>query len=264
MKQREGGRVTCLPPDRPSARCPAGEGHGEGAGISGGGSGTGLVSEVLRPAVNALLGRTVVVDHLDHGVQLAKARRYRFPVVTLEEILRPGGSMTGGSVNRRGPSLGGPRGALQVQWAQARQAAAKAARCWSVPAGKPSGRRRPWRPAKVPGPTPPETLLRSQNDQEETLRTLGERNWHLYGAPGGHSLRCLPSCGTSCGPLRQTRPARTGCSGTHGPANPGAGKREIAQREAKVETLGGCPAGTVCPAEQSTGQKLALERARGE
>ena len=211
--------------------------------------------------MNALLGRTVVVDHLDHGVQLAKARRYRFPVVTLEggdsparrfydrRLSQPAGAYSRG---RGKPSRSsGPRPAGRGQ----------AARCWSVPAGKPSGRRRPWRPAKVPGPTPPETLLRSQNDQEETLPDPGRGTGIFTGHHRGHSLRCLPSCGTSCGPLRQTRPARTGCSG-HGPANPGAEKRRLPSGRPRWKPWR-LPGGRLS-SWQSTGQKLALERARGE
>ena len=64
----------------------------------------------------------MVVDNLDHGVRLAKKRRYRFPVVTLDgEILRPGGSMTGGSVSRQGGILsrGAEEDGLKAQLAQA-------------------------------------------------------------------------------------------------------------------------------------------------
>ena len=103
VKQREGGRVTCLPLTALRPAVLREEGLEREPGYLAVAAELVSCEEVLRPAVNALLGRTVVVDHLDHGVQLAKARRYRFPVVTLEgEILRPGGSMTGGSVNRRG------------------------------------------------------------------------------------------------------------------------------------------------------------------
>ena len=106
VKQREGGRVTCLPLTALRPAVLREEGLEREPGYLAVAAELVSCEEVLRPAVNALLGRTVVVDHLDHGVQLAKARHYRFPVVTLEgEILRPGGAMTGGSVNRRGGLL---------------------------------------------------------------------------------------------------------------------------------------------------------------
>ncbi|OUP19872.1 chromosome segregation protein SMC [Lachnoclostridium sp. An196] len=45
-----------------------------------------------------LLGRTVVVEHIDHAVALQRKYRYSLRIVTLEgESLNPGGSMTGGS-----------------------------------------------------------------------------------------------------------------------------------------------------------------------
>ncbi len=195
VKQREGGRVTCLPLTALRPAVLREEGLEREPGYLAVAAELVSCEEVLRPAVNALLGRTVVVDHLDHGVQLAKARRYRFPVVTLEgEILRPGGSMTGGSVNRRGGLLsrGAEGEALQVQWAQARQAAPKAARCWSVPAGKPSGRRRPWRPAKVPAPRRRKPCFAARTTRRRPFGPW-ERNWHLYGAPWGILSAACPA-----------------------------------------------------------------------
>lgn len=51
--------------------------------------------------VNNLLGRVVVVENIDHGIKMARKFGYKFRIVTLEgDILNPGGSMTGGSVNK--------------------------------------------------------------------------------------------------------------------------------------------------------------------
>lgn len=48
-----------------------------------------------------LLGRTVVMDTIDHAIALAKATGHRMKIVTLQgDLLNPGGSMTGGSINR--------------------------------------------------------------------------------------------------------------------------------------------------------------------
>ena len=45
-----------------------------------------------------LLGRTVVVDQIDHAIALQRKYRYSLRIVTLEgESMNPGGSMTGGS-----------------------------------------------------------------------------------------------------------------------------------------------------------------------
>ena len=46
-----------------------------------------------------LLGRTIVVDHIDNGIAIAKkVQAFCCGLVTLEgELLNPGGSMTGGA-----------------------------------------------------------------------------------------------------------------------------------------------------------------------
>ena len=45
-----------------------------------------------------LLGRTIVVDHIDHGIAIARKYRQSLRLVTLEgELINPGGSMTGGA-----------------------------------------------------------------------------------------------------------------------------------------------------------------------
>ena len=45
-----------------------------------------------------LLGRTLVVDHIDHGTAIAKKYKQALRIVTLEgELINPGGSMTGGA-----------------------------------------------------------------------------------------------------------------------------------------------------------------------
>lgn len=46
----------------------------------------------------SLLGRCLVVDHIDHGLLLAKRYNYSLRIVTLEgELLNPGGSISGGA-----------------------------------------------------------------------------------------------------------------------------------------------------------------------
>ncbi len=131
LKRRDGGRVTCLPLTaiRPSVLKEEGVDREPGF--------LAVASDVIecddrcRTAARSLLGRTVVVDTLDNGIRLAKRRSYRFPVVTLDgEILRPGGSMTGGSVNRRGGVLSRAAEAegLTRQLAQARTAQENAMR----------------------------------------------------------------------------------------------------------------------------------------
>lgn len=72
----------------------------------------GLASELIktRPElhdiIENLLGRIVVVDTLDHGIAMAKASRYVYRVVSLAgDVVNPGGSLTGGSINKKSSNL---------------------------------------------------------------------------------------------------------------------------------------------------------------
>lgn len=57
--------------------------------------------------VGYLLGRVVVVDHIDHAIALAKKFRYSLRIVTLDgELLSAGGSMTGGAFKNSSNLLG--------------------------------------------------------------------------------------------------------------------------------------------------------------
>jgi len=61
----------------------------------------------ISNVIEALLGRTVIMEDMDTAVKLAKATHYKFKIVTLSgELLQPGGSITGGSVNKAQALLG--------------------------------------------------------------------------------------------------------------------------------------------------------------
>ena len=73
----------------------------------------GLASDLVKTEakfaklVNYLLGRTIVTDHIDHAIALAKKFKYSLRIVTLEgESLNPGGSMTGGAFKNSSNLLG--------------------------------------------------------------------------------------------------------------------------------------------------------------
>ena len=54
--------------------------------------------EKYQTLADNLLGRTLVVDHIDHGLAIAKKYKQTIRIVTLEgELINPGGSMTGGA-----------------------------------------------------------------------------------------------------------------------------------------------------------------------
>lgn len=55
--------------------------------------------EKYRAVVSSLLGSTAIVDHLDHGIEIARKTGHRFRLVTLDgDVIQAGGAMTGGSV----------------------------------------------------------------------------------------------------------------------------------------------------------------------
>lgn len=56
------------------------------------------VENKYQKLAEQLLGRTIVVDHIDHGIAIAKKYRQSLRLVTLEgDLINPGGSMTGGA-----------------------------------------------------------------------------------------------------------------------------------------------------------------------
>lgn len=62
--------------------------------------------EAFRPVVENLLGRTVIAENLDAGIQIMRQARHAFRLVTLEgDVMHSGGSMTGGSTQARITSL---------------------------------------------------------------------------------------------------------------------------------------------------------------
>lgn len=56
------------------------------------------VDKKYQKLADQLLGRTIVVDHIDHGIAIARKYRQSLRLVTLEgDLINPGGSMTGGA-----------------------------------------------------------------------------------------------------------------------------------------------------------------------
>ena len=60
----------------------------------------------FRGVVENLLGRTVVAENLDRGIEIMRRGRHAFRLVTLQgDVMHSGGSMTGGSVSSRSVNL---------------------------------------------------------------------------------------------------------------------------------------------------------------
>ena len=59
-----------------------------------------------RGIIMNLLGKVVIAENLDYAVKIARSFNYSFRIVTLDgDILSTSGSMTGGSIENRGPGI---------------------------------------------------------------------------------------------------------------------------------------------------------------
>ena len=108
LKKNKYGRATFLPLTSVSNR---GSFNQEGAlkekGVLGLANELVTVDKQYEGLAGYLLGRVVVVDHIDNAIALAKKYRYSLRIVTLEgELLNAGGSMTGGAFKNSSNLLG--------------------------------------------------------------------------------------------------------------------------------------------------------------
>lgn len=63
-------------------------------------------SSNYQNVIQYLLGRVILVDRIENGIQLAKKTNYRYKIVSLEgDVLNPGGSITGGSYHFKALNL---------------------------------------------------------------------------------------------------------------------------------------------------------------
>ncbi|GJF53261.1 chromosome segregation protein SMC [Staphylococcus argenteus] len=104
LKERNLGRATFLPLNVIQSRVIATEIKSIASNTDGFIS---IASEAVKVApeyqniIGNLLGNTIIVDHLKHANELARAIKYRTRIVTLEgDIVNPGGSMTGGGARK--------------------------------------------------------------------------------------------------------------------------------------------------------------------
>ena len=59
-------------------------------------------SKAYDGIIQSLLGRTIIVDNIDNAVELAKANKYSFRIVTLEgDVISNTGSISGGSIQKK-------------------------------------------------------------------------------------------------------------------------------------------------------------------
>ena len=101
LKRTGGGRATFLPMSGIQGRTLQEQGLDKCRGFVGIASDLVTCQSQYRPIVDNLLGRTVIAEHIDDAIAMAKQYRSRFKIVTMDgQVMNPGGSMTGGSVNR--------------------------------------------------------------------------------------------------------------------------------------------------------------------
>lgn len=101
LKRTGGGRATFLPLSSIQGRKLQENGLERCRGFLGIASELVECQETYRAVVDNLLGRTVIAENLDAAIAMAGKYGNRFRIVTLDgQVMNPGGSMTGGSVNR--------------------------------------------------------------------------------------------------------------------------------------------------------------------
>ena len=101
LKRSGAGRATFLPLTTIEGRRLAESGLEKCRGFVGVASDLVKSEPCYRGIVENLLGRTVIVQTIDHAIAMANQYRNRFKIVTLDgQVMNAGGSMTGGSVNK--------------------------------------------------------------------------------------------------------------------------------------------------------------------
>jgi chromosome segregation protein len=109
LKRNNGGRATFLPLDVIRGRT---LGKAERQAIEGHAGFVGVAAEMVaceekyREVIRYLLGGVIVARTIADANELARILQYRHRVVTLDgDLVNPGGSMTGGSIQKKGTSL---------------------------------------------------------------------------------------------------------------------------------------------------------------
>ena len=101
LKRTGGGRATFLPLSAIQGKTLNETGLERCRGFVGIASQLVSCQDTYRSVVENLLGRTVIVQDIDAAIAMANQYRSRFKIVTLDgQVMNPGGSMTGGSVNK--------------------------------------------------------------------------------------------------------------------------------------------------------------------
>ena len=115
LKQNKFGRATFLPLTSITAKVNQEKSILQEKGVIGYADALVQAEERFAKLIAYLLGRIVVVDTIDHALQLAKKHHYTLRIVTLEgEQLNPGGSLSGGAYKNSSNLLGRKREAEEL------------------------------------------------------------------------------------------------------------------------------------------------------
>lgn len=108
LKQNKYGRATFLPlTNMSSGNGISNERVLKEAGVLGVASKLVETDSKYNALIDHLLGKIIVVDHIDHATQIARKYNYSLRLVTLEgELLTPGGSISGGAYKNASNLLG--------------------------------------------------------------------------------------------------------------------------------------------------------------
>ena len=106
LKRTGSGRITVLPIATMHARALEEKGLASNTGFVSIASDLVKCDSKYRGIVEYQLGRTVIVENIDNAIAMARRHNNRFKIVTLDgQVMNPGGSMTGGSVNKESGML---------------------------------------------------------------------------------------------------------------------------------------------------------------
>lgn len=101
LKRTDRGRATFIPLNTTRGRDLQESGLESCRGFVGVASNLVKCDNTYRDVVDNFLGRTVIVTDMDAAISMSQRYSRRFKIVTLDgQVMNPGGSMTGGSVNR--------------------------------------------------------------------------------------------------------------------------------------------------------------------
>ena len=118
LKQNNWGRATFLPLTSAKPRTLTYEEVKECRNYDAVGVASDLVTynKQIKPVVEALLGRIVIVEDLDDAIDLARSTRYAFKIVTLDgDVIETRGSITGGSKNALNNNLWHTNNLAQIE-----------------------------------------------------------------------------------------------------------------------------------------------------